>query len=151
MSIPERVYVLFIVLLSCSACAPVTEGAQQVGRQIGQSVTGSQIVVYQTDAWMVVSSLAGTAFQIQPSHSHTPMLANNLTDHSLTLNAKPASGSAATATLGTAKPISIQVDCLDKEGMVEVTLTPTPPDDVVARETVKKVIAKLDYLFDRQN
>ena len=145
----ERFILCLSLCFFLGACAPATESATNLGQQIGQTISGEQTVVFHSNAWDIVTFLAREAFQIQPSYSHTTMKADNNGDKSLTLSAKPVTGTASTASTNVAEPISIDISCADLEGSVKVTLTPHPGGNTVARDTIAKIIARLDQSFDR--
>jgi len=142
--------ILFCLLLN--ACAPVTEQVQSLTTGISKSISGEQSVSFRSTAWDVVLILSKEAFNIQPSSLHTSMRAEDIGDHSLTLAADLAGGSSvrvSSINAKDAKAIQIHINCSDKEGFVEVTLKPDPANDDIARETVAKIIAKLDQKLSR--
>lgn len=145
--------IVFIITVGLffSACAPVTEAASTVAGNVSNAVGGVNTLSYQTTAWDVVVGLSKDAIKIQPSSAHTFMSADNIGDASLTLVATPVKGSAAISSFNAAdaKEIHIDVNCIDKEGYVEITLSPRDAGDNMARETVAKVIAQLDSMFGR--
>lgn len=139
-------------LLVLVSCAPVTEQVSQMSSSIGRSVGGVQVINYNNaTAWDVVLTLSKEAFSIQPSNVHSFMNADNLTDSSLVLVSTPVSGSAVLSNIDSndAKDIMIKVIAVDKAGHVEVTLTPEPASYEVARDTVMKVMQKLDESLNR--
>lgn len=143
---------LVLLLVIISACAPVTEQVQSLTTGISKSISGEQSVSYRSTAWDVVLILSKEAFNIQPSSLHTTMRTEDIGDHSLTLVADLAGGSSASLTsinARDAKAVQVRINCSDKEGYVELTLSPDPANDDIARETVAKIIAKLDQKLSR--
>lgn len=148
----ERILItIALSSLLLAACAPVSQGVSSAVGNISNTIGGVTIVSYQTTAWDLVFGLSQEAMKIQPSSAHTFMSADNLADSSVTLTATPVRGSAATTTIGAsdAQEIHVNITTVEKDGYLEVTLSPDPSNDNAARETVAKIIKQLDKMFVR--
>jgi hypothetical protein len=136
-------YILAMLLLLATACAPVSQTVTNVSR----FVRGVQILQYQAASPELSAVITTTTMTMQMGGSYTPLAVSTDTTGKITLFSKPLKGSIARDTQ--AQEFSIDVTLVETSTYTEITFQLSDIDHPKAQEVINNLTAELDKQFVR--